>query len=342
MYKNDPNFDNVKQITAGKFRRYSGRSLIENVTDIKTLSKNIKDIFRVVKGYKQAKRFLREFKPDVILIKGGFVGVPVGKAAKKLGLSYMTHDSDSTPGLANRLIAKGAKLHATGMPKELYGYDQENTLYTGVPVSSEFKKVDKQLKQSYRKRLGLEGCDKVIAVIGGSQGGMQLNNDFVAISGRLMQANKNMGIVHFAGTMYEVDVRNGYKKELLADELERVVVVGFVDDSYRYTGAADIVVSRASATVTAELAIQAKAVVYVPGRLAGAHQDKNAKYMKETGRAEVVEYGDSEGLFDVLNRLLADNDRVEELSGRLNEIAKPDAARELAGAVMNLAKANGK
>lgn len=338
LYKNDSNFDDVKQISAGKFRRYSNRKLYEKLLDFKTPLLNIRDMYRVFKGYRQAINYLKLAKPDAILIKGGFVGVPLGKAAKKLGIPYMTHDSDSTPGLANRLIANGAALHATGMPKEMYNYNQDITHFTGVPVSDDFVFVDEKLKQKYKQDIGLGQCNKVVAVIGGSQGGSQLNEDIIAIAGRLMQKHTGIGLVHFAGPNKLDDTRDAYKKELLADELRNVVTIGFADDAFRYTGAADIIVSRASATVTAELAIQGKTVIFVPGRLAGAHQDKNAKLLESQGRAMVVEYADREGLFSSIDKLLIDSKRSNELADKLHDLAKPKAAKELAELVVGLAK----
>ncbi len=298
--------------------------------DVGTLALNTRDVGRTVKGYTEAKRLLKEQRPDVLLIKGGFVGVPMGRAAASLGIPYITHDSDSVPGLANRLISKQAKLHATGMPAELYSYPKDRTVFTGIPVSEKFKKVSPELRDSFRKALGLEGCTQVVTIVGGSQGADQLNRDIISIAGRLMERFDTLGIVHVAGKAHEDGVRRAYDKELLADEARRVVVKGFTSDIDACQGAADVVVSRAGATQVAELALQALPVIVVPGQLAGGHQQKNADYLVSTGSALQVSFGDAEQLLQELSTLLTDPAARKQLSDNLHKLAKPDAAKELA------------
>lgn len=295
-----------------------------------TFAQNARDVGKVVVGYAEARRMLKKVKPDGILIKGGYVAVPVGLAAAHLGIPFITHDSDVTPGLANRIIAKWARKHATGMPTEYYSYPKGTMQYTGVPISTDFKKVSKEEMQDYRKQLGLEECKQVVAVIGGSQGGQQLNDDFVLNAGRVMQAHPGLGIVHIVGPAHVESMQRKYSQELLVDEQRRVIVVGFVSDVYRYTGAADIVVSRASATVIAELAVQGKAVILVPGQLADDHQTTNARHLAESDMVLVAAFGDAEALATHINTLLVTASKREKLGQNLHTIARPHAAQELA------------
>jgi len=327
--------DRVVQVSAGKYRRYAGLKWYQRWFDLKTLMLNIRDVGRTISGYKEAKRLLKELNPNVLLIKGGFVAVPIGKAAAKLGIPYVTHDSDSTPGLANRLISSNAKIHATGMPVDLYNYPKDKTIYTGIPVSEAFKKVSPGLKSTYREDLGLSGCEKVITIVGGSQGAGQLNLDMVSIAGRLMQKYPNLGIVHVAGKAHESKVRKLYNKELLADEARRVVVQGFVGTIDASQGAADVVISRAGATQVAELSLQALPVILVPGLLAGAHQEKNADYLEKQAAALKVSNGNPEALYSAVDTLLSDDSLAKKLSEGLSHLAKPQAARELAIVTMS-------
>ncbi|MDQ3123317.1 MAG: glycosyltransferase, partial [bacterium] len=150
LYHEDQAIDRVLQVSAGKYRRYSGLSLKEKLTDIKTPVLNVRDAGRTLIGYRQARRLLKELKPDAMLIKGGFVAVPIGLAASRLGIPFITHDSDSIPGLANRIVSKWASLHATGMPAELYAYAKDKIVYTGVPVSQNFKYINDSVRADYR------------------------------------------------------------------------------------------------------------------------------------------------------------------------------------------------
>ena len=110
LFQDDKFIDSVHQIAAGKYRRYAGLSRLKRLTDVSTLALNVRDAGRLCRGYTQARRLLKRIKPDMILIKGGFVGVPVGLAAAHLNIPFITHDSDSTPGMANRIISRISRL----------------------------------------------------------------------------------------------------------------------------------------------------------------------------------------------------------------------------------------
>lgn len=330
LFLSEPTITRVYQIRAGKYRRYGGQSRLSGLFDVKTLLLNIRDFFRTAAGCIEARRLLKQLQPDIMVVKGGFVAVPMGLMAARQKIPFITHDSDSTPGLANRIIGRWAAVHATGMPKELYKYPADRTVYTGIPVADKFKKVSPRLRTAYRDSLNLGAAEKIITVVGGSQGAGQLNEDIAAILPRLMQKHRGLGLVHVAGEMHEKQLARRYDGELLADERRRVVVKGFTSEIDVCQGAADIVVSRAGATQMAELSLQGLPVVIVPGRLAGGHQDHNAEYFAKKEAALVVPYGDTEGLYQALNHLLDDVSTRKRLGDNLNKLAKPRAARELA------------
>jgi UDP-N-acetylglucosamine--N-acetylmuramyl-(pentapeptide) pyrophosphoryl-undecaprenol N-acetylglucosamine transferase len=330
LFEEEPTIDEVRQVRAGKYRRYAGLSRLQKLMDVPTFARNVRDVGRVAKGYTQARKMLHELRPDGILIKGGYVGVPVGLAAAHRGVPFITHDSDSIPGLANRLIAKWAKLHATGMPTAFYSYPVGSMVYTGTPIAAEFKALSAVSASAFRNDLGLKDCKKVVTIIGGSQGASQLNEDMVAIAGRLMQQHRDLGIAHIVGPAHEAEMEHAYTEELLADERRKVVIKGFASDVYRYTGAADVVVSRASATVVAELAVQGMATILVPGQLAGDHQGSNARHLAESNVALNVAHADREGLYTAIDDLLRNDAKRKTLAGNLQALAKPAAATELA------------
>lgn len=338
VYTKSDDIDRLYQIPAGKYRRYAGQSRLQRLLDFETNILNIKDVFRTFRGYRQARRILKREKPDALLIKGGFVAVPVGIAAARLGIPFITHDSDSTPGLANRLIGRWAYKHATGMPKELYTYPQEETIHTGIPVSKQFTEVSKKDLVALRQQLGLGACKAVITVIGGSQGGRQLNDDIVSVSRSLMNEMDDLGIAHIAGTAHVSSTTAAYKNTLTPDQMKQVVVKGFVDNPAVFTGAADIVVTRASATAIAELSIQKKAIIVVPGQLADSHQHKNADYLVSHDAAIQVASGDESGLKAALMSLLASPTQRTQFADNLHRLAKPHAAHDLAVLITDLAK----
>ncbi len=322
-------------VRSGKFRRYHGDSLAKRVLDMPTNLKNARDAFYVVAGYGQSRRLLKKLRPDVVFIKGSSVGVPIGKACQSLKIPYFTHDSDSVPSLTNRILSEGAVLHAVGMPPESFARRDADMRYTGIPVSPEYKLVDSGLEKQYRRQLGLPGEALVLTVTGGSLGAQRLNSSFRAVAEPLLQKFPKLHILHQTGsaeTLYE---------DLPAELKARVQEVAYTDHLVAYTGAADLVVARAGATTIAELAIQGKACLLVPNpQLTGGQQSRNADFLKRKQAAVIVDEGvagDPQPFLTVLVGLLESKTERQKVAAGIRQLAKPDAARELAAIIEELA-----
>jgi len=329
----DKNIDEVFTVRAGKFRRYHGEGL-KQLVDVPTVAKNVRDAGRVMVGLAESRRLLKKIKPDMIFIKGGFVGVPIGLAAGRLGIPYITHDSDAIPGLANRIIAKRAAAHAVALPKELYPYPKAKTFTVGVPITGEYQPVTQKLQQQYRQELKLEKFKQVVFVTGGGNGARMLNSAVVASSERLLETFPDAAIVHVAGRAFEAETQADYEAVLSPGALARVFVKGFLTDLYRYSGAADVVIARGSATNLAEFATQAKACVIIPGKLL-LWTVRNAEGLVERHAAMVIAEDEAlarpEVLVNACTELLQSPGLRQQLGEQLSAtLSHPGAARELA------------
>ncbi|MEI7675025.1 MAG: UDP-N-acetylglucosamine--N-acetylmuramyl-(pentapeptide) pyrophosphoryl-undecaprenol N-acetylglucosamine transferase [bacterium] len=321
-------------ISAGKFRRYHGAGLSQ-LLDFPTIFKNIIDFFKFIIGTIQAFFILFRIKPSIVFIKGGYIGVPVGLAAAVLGIKYITHDSDTMPGLANRIIARWALNHATGMPKELYSYPQDKTIYVGVPISDQYKKVSDSHMSEYKESLGIDKKNQVILFAGGGLGSITLNEALLSIVESILEENPNVVLVNIAGKDHETEYNKKYDKKISAQMRKRVIVKGFVSDLYRYSGASDLIISRAGATNLAEFATQAKACIIIPSPyLTGGHQVKNAKALEGSGAVEMLDEdvvtSNPSVLLDKINILVNSKQRRQELAENLNSFTKEDASLNLA------------
>ncbi|HEY8999308.1 MAG TPA: glycosyltransferase [Candidatus Saccharimonadales bacterium] len=333
--------DKVYSVPAGKLRRYHGEGL-KQLLDAPTVAKNTRDVFRTVKGLWQSYVLLKRLKPDVVFIKGGFVGVPVGLAAAALKIPYVTHDSDALPGLANRIVAPWARMHAVALPKEIYAYPPAKTVTVGVPISQDFHLVSARDVVAARKQIGLEKFSKVICLTGGGNGSETVNNALVMCAPDLLERYNDLAIVHIAGRSLEADLRQQYQKEL-GGEVTRVFVKGFVTNMHEYSAAADVVVTRAGGTSMAEFATQGKPCVVIPSPfLAGGHQLKNAKVLQDRKAVKVLDEtllkGDPKALMAPLTDLLDHPDKAHAFGQRLAELAAPDAAKHLAMVLLDVAK----
>ena len=328
--------DAVYAVSAGKFRRYHSESWLKQVSDIRTVALNIRDAFRVLAGLLQAHFLLKRLKPDVIFIKGGFVGVPVGLAAGRLHIPFITHDSDAIPGLANRLIAKYAAKHAVALPTEVYSrfYPLHKTVTVGVPVRPEYRRVTPGIQAEYRKKLDLPAVAPVLFVTGGGLGAQHVNEAVIASSPALFETFPELHILHAAGRANTDAVAGEYTRVLTPDLRQQVQVFGYLDDMYAYSGAADVVITRAGATTLADLAVQGKACIVIPNPyLTAGHQLKNAEYLQE--HQAVVELAESdldtpEPLTAAARDLLGDPKHREALEEAFTVFGNTDAAHRLA------------
>ncbi len=333
----NPVFDEVYTVRAGKFRRYHGEGLLQ-IFNIKTMLLNIRDGTFVMAGFFQSLRLLRKIKPSVVFCKGGFVGVPVCVAAIVYKIPYVTHDSDALPGLANRLLGPWARIHAVGLPKELYRYAQDKTVTVGVPIHKQYRRVTEKMQQNARAVLALPQNAKVLLVIGGGLGAQRVNVAVIDAAKKLFKDNPNLYILHVAGRGDESVTQIAYEKKLTDTELKRVRVYGFTNEVARLSEAATLVLTRAGATNMAEFAVQGKPCIIVPNPLlTGGHQLKNAAAYQAAQAAVIVTEQDLKTLASTITQLISDKAKQQQLSDRLSIMANSGAAESLAHILVTIA-----
>jgi UDP-N-acetylglucosamine--N-acetylmuramyl-(pentapeptide) pyrophosphoryl-undecaprenol N-acetylglucosamine transferase len=267
-------------ILAGKFRRYHGVGIVSHLLDISTNLKNARDLIYFLFGFLQSLVILIINRPNLLFVKGGYVGLPVGLAAAFLKIPIVTHDSDCMPGLTNRLLSKYALLHAVGMPINYYNntYQLKKLRYTGVPVRNDF--LVYYPKSEARKKFGLSLNDKVLAIVGGSLGAARLNH-FVYKNIEIFN-NNNIKLLWVTGT-------NTHKQYSDLVDKKSMSIFSFTNDLPSILNSADLVISRAGATAIAELAILEQPTILVPNPiLAGGHQTQNAKKIEQEKAAVVL------------------------------------------------------
>lgn len=332
----------AKKVVSGKLRRYAHFKFIDYLQHFDVVLKNIVDGFKIVIGFFQSLFGILKFKPDVIFLKGGYVGLPVGLAAIITRKPYVIHDSDTVPGLTNRVLAGKATKIATGMPLDNYKYPAEKAEWTGIPVGEEFKQKTVKQQGDLKKKLGFVSTEPLLVVTGGSLGAQHINE---AVREILPELGKVTSVLLVAG-------RERYHEMLDLKDFE-IWEDGKLTTNFRMLeysakmaelfGAADVVVSRAGASTIAELANMRKTVIMVPNqKLPGRHQVKNAEVFAKAGAAVVVEDEDMVEqpgiLLRAVRKLVKDKDLRQKMSRELGEFAKADAAARLAKMVVEVAR----
>lgn len=267
--------------------------------------------------------------------------MPVALAGKLNGIPYITHDSDSTPSLANRIIARWAALHAVALPVDLYPYPRAKTVMVGVPVSDMFVPITHKIQQSYREELGIAADAQVVLITGGGNGSAQLNQVIINNAAELLRRYPKLVVTHIAGRSLEKAVSSAYDALDLEGDRKRVIVKGFVSDLYRYSGAADIIIARGGATGIAEFAQQKKACIIIPAQQL-VWQAHHARVME--GLHAIVCLSESESehegrLAGALRELLDSPEHRHHLEEALATFARPDAAKRLAMVLLEQAQA---
>jgi len=336
---NDPSIDATYDVWAGKLRRYADENWRQWL-NVRTQSLNIRDASRLARGVGQSYLLLKKLKPDVIFTRGGFVSVPVAIAGYLNHIPYITHDSDSVPSLANRLIAPRAAKHAVALPIELYPYPRSKTIEVGVPVSDKYIPVTDELRAKYRRQIGIADDEQLVFVTGGGNGARALNQAMVANAQYLLKTFPKLHIIHIAGRMLEDETNAGYTALALGKEARRRVHVhGYINGMAAYSGAADVVITRGGATTLAEFAIQGVACLIVPSKQLGWNV-KNAQILTKEGAALVLteeQTEQPERLGRALGELLANDTKRKTLGRKMAAYAHPEAATELAELIVKVA-----
>lgn len=320
----------TKVIAAGKLRRYSHLSFWQHFLVPGLALSNIVDIAKVGWGVVQSVAIFASFRPDVVFAKGGYVCLPVGIVAHLLRVPLVIHDSDARPGITNKILSRWAIKIATGAPLDNYNYPVDRSVYVGVPIAKSFHPYDEQAMNAAKRSLGFAETQPLVVVTGGGLGAKTINDAIVKCASQLLDCG--VGIYHVTGKKHYDEVIAAATSDV------NYKIVPFVFDAMPdVLGAADVVVSRASATFIQELAGLAKPAVLVPSRALG-DQIRNANAYKAADAAIVCtddELEQSGYLKDILFKLLNDESRRKSLSSALHEFAKPQAAIDVARLIID-------
>ena len=250
-------------VAVGKLRRYF---------DLK----NFSDPFRVIKGVAQATAIIRRIQPNVVFSKGGFVSVPVVYGAKLNGVPVVTHESDLTPGLANKLCLPFARVQCCTFP-EAVKYSKGKGIYTGTPIRPE---VLRGSREAGLARFGFSANLPVLMVVGGSSGAQAVNE---CVRAALPKLTQSFQVLHLCGKGNAdpglADVKNYAQCEYLNEEMA---------DAY---ACADVVVSRAGSNSLCELLALRKPALLIPYPSSASRGDQilNAKSFESRGLSRVLD-----------------------------------------------------
>jgi UDP-N-acetylglucosamine--N-acetylmuramyl-(pentapeptide) pyrophosphoryl-undecaprenol N-acetylglucosamine transferase len=294
---------------------------------------NVKTILRFLKGVRDSKKMLKEFKPDVVIGTGGYVCGPVVYAASKMGIPTIIHEQNSVPGLTNKFLSRYVDKIAICFEEARVFFPEQKVVLTGNPRASEVLGQD-----GIRGRLsaGLKLKLPTVLIFGGSRGARPINEAVVKslteLSGKPYQVLYVTGDVHFEEVQKEVE---------LVGNPENVIIKPFIHNMPEVLAGIDLTVSRAGATTLAELTSLGIPSILVPSPyVTDNHQEKNARALSEHGAARLLLEKNLTGpkLVEHIDQILGNDEKLSDMKKSAKKLGIPDAAARLYRLLEELAK----
>ena len=299
------------------------------------LAHNLDTIKNVAVSLHEAKKLIREFKPDAVIGTGGYVCYPVLTAAHELHIPTFVHESNAVPGLTTKMLAEH-------IDRVLVGFEDSRRYYkhpdrvevTGTPVRGEF---GCETKEQAKAELGIPAGEKLVVSVWGSLGAGHMNEVMTELI-PMLDGKQGFRLLHAAGSRYYAGMA-AKLGETAPDMAEHGVELReYIYDMPRVMTAADLVVCRAGASTISELCYMGKPVIIVPSpNVTNNHQEKNARVLEEAGGAKVLLEGefDAQSLLADVKELLSDDEKLSAMSAAMTSLAAEDATERICGIILD-------
>ncbi|MBQ0078916.1 MAG: undecaprenyldiphospho-muramoylpentapeptide beta-N-acetylglucosaminyltransferase [Eubacterium sp.] len=292
----------------------------------KNMAKNVKTVKDYIGAQRNAKKIMKEFKPDFVVGTGGYASAPVIKMAHKLGIPSYIHEQNAFPGVTNKMNEKHVTKVFLGFEdaKDYFKHPEKHVV-CGNPVRADFMNAD---REAARKKLGFGKKDFVVLAFGGSQGAGRINKAMMTAITRFNGA-ADVHICLGTGKNYYKPILDELKESGL--ELKsNIRVMEYISNMDEFLSAADLIVSRSGALTVAEVTVCGKPAVFIPfPNATGNHQFFNAKAVADKGGAVVIEEKDldNEKLMAIIGDLMIDPERLADMSVKSHSCAPMEAVK---------------
>jgi UDP-N-acetylglucosamine--N-acetylmuramyl-(pentapeptide) pyrophosphoryl-undecaprenol N-acetylglucosamine transferase len=282
-------------------------------------------------GYKQGKALIREFHPQAVFATGGYVSVPLALAAARMRIPIFLHEQNSVPGMANKLLARWARVVFTAFPVKPGIFPATaKVIYTGLPVRSAILSADRQAGLLH---FGFDDSQQTILVTGGSGGARAINQvmlDIYELISKDRAGLPPLQVVHLTGKReYESFCQQKKEKGINEEKIGKLIVRPYLDEMDAGMAVSDLIISRAGAATLAEITARGIAAILIPYPFAtGNHQYYNARVLAEGGAAVLIKEDQltPHGLLEEMRKLLLDRSKRLEMSQQSRSFGKPEAA----------------
>lgn len=294
---------------------------------------NLSFPFKVISSVMKSHKLLKEFKPDVVVGVGGYASAPLLLAASKRKIPTLIQEQNGYAGLTNKILANRVDKVCVAYDKMEKFFPSKSLVMTGNPVRKGIlNSIDKRLEGL--SQFGFQSEKKTLLIIGGSLGARTINQSVVDRIEDLL--HEGVQVLWQTGKFYYSEV----KEKVSHLDTPCLKIMPFIKEMDMAYAAADVVISRAGALSISELCLVGKPVVFVPSpNVAEDHQTKNAMALVDKNAGVLVKDDEAQKtLIDEVIDLMKDDARQSEIGKNIKELARPDAASDIAKEVIALAK----
>jgi UDP-N-acetylglucosamine--N-acetylmuramyl-(pentapeptide) pyrophosphoryl-undecaprenol N-acetylglucosamine transferase len=305
--------------TGSKFRLFKARGLSR-----KNILSNFGVLADDLKAYRQIKKTVSGFKPDVGVSAGGYISAISMFALKRKKIPFIIHEQNAYPGLSTRFLSKYAKKYALAfMSAKKYLKNADLAVFTGNPLKPEILEIT---REQARRNLGFSPSDKVILCFGGSLGAEKLNEAFL----ELAKKNKDAAYCLIIGTGERYFA--GFTEKLGEYDTKRIKIHKYITNMAEALAAADLAVTRSGAMTVSELAAIGKPAILIPSpNVTADHQNRNADELVNVGGALKIFEKEltASRLEKTIDKIITDEKKLSEMSKNLKKIAVTDAGERI-------------
>ena len=250
---------------------------------------NIKKMYKTLKGYGEAKKIIKEFKPDIVIGTGGYICGATISAAHSLKIPTLLHESNAFPGKAVKMLAnKTDTILVSFEDARSRIKNAKNIVYTGTPVKIRKKEYRINEKNSIIKSAGLNETKPIVLIFGGSQGAQKINDAILGILKNKL--NKNYQIIWATGPKQYDRIKEILEENnVYINHLENAKIVPYIYNMEEMMNVSDLIVARSGAMTITEISNLGKASILIPlPNVSGDHQLHNAKVLENIGAARII------------------------------------------------------
>lgn len=293
---------------------------------------NFKNLYGTYKSIDEAKKIIKEFKPDILIGTGGYICVPTVIAAKKMNIPVILHESNAFPGIAVKLFKKKADKILVGFKEAKERLDnRENVIVTGNPIKLKKLEYDENKKEKIKIELGLKPNIPVVLVFGGSQGAQSINRSFIEII--VNKKNKDYQIMWAVGPEQYNKIKVELNKvNVNIEKIDNAKIVPYIYNMEEVMNISDLIVCRSGAMTITEISVVGKPAIFIPFPYATEnHQEYNARVLEKVNAARIILDKDinSEILGNSINEIIKDKTKLEEMGKNASKIAKTNVEDEI-------------